>query len=97
MHLVIPHKFTQAEAALRVKQMLAEARPKLADKATITEERWEGDTLHFAFTAEGQAVSGQAQVQDKQFVIDAKLPFMLRMFEGKIEKMIQAQASQMLG
>lgn len=97
MHLVLPHTFSKAEASARVKQMLIEAKPQLAGKAEITEERWEGDTLHFAFTAEGQAISGQCEVGDNDFVIDAKLPFMLRLFEGQIEKKIQEQAKKMLG
>ncbi|HWP61175.1 MAG TPA: polyhydroxyalkanoic acid system family protein [Candidatus Paceibacterota bacterium] len=97
MHLNIPHTFSKAEATQRVKQMLQEARTKISDKATIDEERWEGDTLHFAATAEGQQVSGQVEVTDSAFVIDAKLPFMLRLFEGQIEKKIQEQAKQLLG
>ena len=96
MHLQIPHQFSQGEATQRIKQALDEARPKLGDKAKIEEERWEGNILHFAFTAEGQHITGQLDVQDNAFVVDAKLPFMLRLFEGQIEKAVQQQASQML-
>lgn len=77
--------------------MLVEAKPRLAGNADIEEERWEGDTLHFAFTTQGQRIEGQLEVTDKEFVLNAKLPLMLRMFEGRIEKMIQEQGKQMLG
>ncbi|HEY4516714.1 MAG TPA: polyhydroxyalkanoic acid system family protein [Candidatus Paceibacterota bacterium] len=97
MHLNIPHKFSREEALERVKKVLVDARPQLTGKATIEEERWESDILHFAFTTEGQHISGQLKVKDKEFELDAKLPLMLRMFEGKIEKMIAAQATQILG
>jgi hypothetical protein len=97
MHIKLPHSYSQQEAITRVKTMLAEAKPHLADKAEIQEERWDGDVLHFAFTAQGQNITGQLEVTDKEFVIDAKLPLMLRMFEGKIQKMIQEQGKQMLG
>lgn len=96
MHLKIPHQFSREEATARVKKVLQGAKPQLAGKAEIREERWEGDTLYFAFSAEGQHISGQLAVEDQQFVLDAKLPFMLRMFEGQIEKMITTQASQLL-
>lgn len=97
MHLNIPHKFTKADATARVKKVLEDGRSQLAGKAEIEEERWDGDTLHFAFTANGQHITGELEVQDSAFVLDAKLPFMLRMFEGKIQKMIQEQSKQMLG
>lgn len=96
MHLNIPHTFTKAEATARVKKMLAEAKPNLGDKAAIEKEEWQGDVLHFAFTAQRQSISGQLEIQDGAFVVDAKLPLMLRMFEGKIEKMIAEQSAQML-
>jgi hypothetical protein len=97
MHLNIPHQFSKTEATKRVKKVLDEGRSQIAGKAEIEEERWEGDTLHFAFTAQDQHITGQLEVKDKEFVLDAKLPLMLRMFEGKIEKMIKEQSKQMLG
>lgn len=96
MHLKIPHKLSRAEAVAHVKKMIAESKPQIGDKATIEKEEWQGDTLHFAFTAQGQHISGQMAVEDGAFVIDAKLPLMLRMFEGKIEKMVAEQTAQML-
>lgn len=96
MKLKIPHSFSRHEAVARVQRLLIEAKPKLADKVTIGEERWEGDVLHFAFTTQGQSISGQLEVKDKEYELNAKLPFMMRMFESKIEKMIEEQSKQML-
>ena len=97
MHLQIPHKLSKGDAVAQVKKVLIDAKPHLGDKAQIEEERWEGDTLHFAFTANAQHITGALEVKDNEFVLDAKLPLMLRMFEGKIERMIQDQSKQMLG
>ncbi len=96
MQVQIPHKFTKTEAITRVKQAIEEGRSQIAGKATIDEERWEGDTLHFAFTGQGQSISGTLTVEDHQFDLYAKLPLMLKFFEGKIEKAIKEQATQML-
>ena len=96
MHIDIPHTYnTPAEAVARVKAALDEARPQLAGKATITKEAWEGDTLSFAAEVQGQGISGTLVVRDKVFDINAKLPLMLRMFEGKIEKAIKEQTAKM--
>jgi hypothetical protein len=97
MNVKFPHKFSKQEAIERVKYILAEAKPKLGDKGEITEERWEGDTLHFAFNAQGQHISGQLYVREHEYEINAKLPLLMRIFEGRLEKMIMDQASQMLG
>jgi hypothetical protein len=97
MHLALPHRLSRSEATARVRNALEEGRAKIREKGTIDEERWEGSTLHFAFTGQGQHVSGTLEITDTQFIIDAKLPFMLRLFEGQIEKAIQQQAQTMLG
>jgi hypothetical protein len=81
----------------RVKKGLDDARPQFAQHASDIEERWEEDTLHFAFSIQGKRIEGTLEVQDSEFVLDAKLPLMWRMFEGRIEKMIQEQTKQMLG
>ena len=96
MHLSIPHKLSQPDAVAQVKKMLTDVKPELGGKATIEKEEWQGDTLQFAFTAQGQSISGALEVQDHAFILDAKLPLMLKMFEGKIEKMIAEQSAKML-
>lgn len=97
MQVTIPHKLTKELAVARVKEAIERARPQLGEQATITEERWDGDTLHFAFTAQGQSISGTFAVHDSTFDLQAKLPLMLRMFEGRLEAAIKEQAAAMLG
>jgi hypothetical protein len=95
MHLEIPHKTSQQAAVVRVKSALDEMRPKLQAEAEVHEERWDGDTLHFDATAQGQRISGTLEVAEKNFVIDAKLPMMLKLFEGRIEREIMQRVSQL--
>jgi hypothetical protein len=96
MHVQIPHQFSQKIAVERVKKGLLEARPHMKDQVTITKEEWEGNALNFAFVAQGKEITGKLEVTEKEFIVDAKLPLLWRMFEGKIEKMIAEQASGML-
>jgi hypothetical protein len=91
MHLVIPHKTTAAAAVKRVKDGLSENRTQIDQNATITEERWEGDTFHFGVEVQGKVITGTPEVTDTDFVLDAKLPLLWRMFEGRIEKEIEKQ------
>ena len=96
MQVEIPHKFSKAEALQRVKLALNEARAKMGDQATIHEERWEDNVLHFDVEGQGQRITGTFTVNDNTFDLYAKLPLMLRMFEGRIEKAIKEQAAQMM-
>jgi len=95
MHIKVPNKGSKSETVTRIKQAIEEARPKMGDQATIHEERWEGDVLHFDVTAQGQRISGTLTVEDDALVVDAKLPLMLRFFEGKIEREIQKRIAEM--
>ena len=97
MKLSIPHKYSQIEAMTRVQKILNESRSRLAEHLSDVEERWEGAVLHFAFTAQKQHISGTLDVKDKSFDLYAKLPLTLRLFEGRIEKMIAEQAKSVLG
>lgn len=97
MQFTIPHKFSKHDAMVRVKKTLDHVRPQLLGKATIEEERWEGDTLHFAFTAEKQHISGNLVIKDKEFDVTAKLPLMMRLFEGKIKRAIEEQVKGVMG
>ena len=95
MHVVIPHQFSQKAAVERVKQGLRDAAPHLKDQAQIERQEWQGDTLAFTVVAQKQRIEGTLAVEDKQFVLEAKLPLIWRLFEGKIEKMITEQVASM--
>ncbi len=95
MHVQIPHQFSQKNALERVKGALADSRKQIADHATIEEERWQGDTLYFDVKVQGHRISGTFAVMPTEFVLDAKLPLLWRMFEGKIEKAIAEQTKSL--
>jgi hypothetical protein len=96
MHIEIPHREPKLLALARVKRGLVDARPHMKDQVTITKEEWSGDTLNFACTLQGKEITGTLVVTDTSFIVDAKLPLLWRMFEGKIEKAIQEQAAGLL-
>lgn len=91
MRLNVPHKFTRTEAISRIKNALEAARPQAAGKMDIHEERWDCNILYFDITAEKQRISGTLAVEDSQFVLDAKLPLMMRLFEARIERELAEQ------
>ncbi len=96
MHLQIPHNMSQTQAINKVKGTLEAGRSQMAGQVDIEKEEWEGNKLTFAFTAQKQHIEGTLVADEKEFIVDAKLPLMLRMFEGKIEKMLGEQVKTLL-
>jgi hypothetical protein len=95
MHVEIPHHFARKEAINRVKMALNQSKAQILTHAPDLKTDWDGDTLKFALTIQGKLINGTLAVEDKRFVIDAKLPLLWRMFEGRIEKAIKEQVSQL--
>lgn len=91
MHLQIPHKSNKVSALTKIKKALQDGKSQMPKEVTLDEERWEGDTLNFGVTLQGKQITGTLQVTDTELVIDARLPLLWRIFEGKIEKMIGEQ------
>ena len=97
MKIQLPHQLkTEGAAILRAKQALNQMRSQLPPNASIGKEEWQGNTLTFAATADKITVTGTLVVTATEYIVDAKLPFMLRMFEGRIEKAIKEQTAQLL-
>jgi hypothetical protein len=95
MHLQIPHKSSRVAAKNKIILALQHGRSQLPKEVSVDEERWSGDTLNFAGTLQGKQITGTLLVTDKDFVIDAKLPLLWRIFEGRVEKMIGEQIQSM--
>lgn len=97
MHIKLDHSFDKAEAAARVRKALADARPQMPKEVAISREEWQGDTLYFAFTVQGQHIEGTLEVADTAYIVDAKLPLMMRLFEGRIKQAIEEQIARLPG
>jgi hypothetical protein len=95
MHIELPHKFSRKEAINRVKEALQKSRAQVLAQAPDFKADWESDILNFSATVQGKSITGILEVRDDTFVIDAKLPLLWRMFEGRIEKAIKEQVGQL--
>ncbi len=95
MQFKVDHKTTQQAAIRRLKQMIEDQKKAIAEHATDVTTEWNDNVLTFGFTAQGTKITGTVTVTEKEFEIYAKLPLMYRLFEGRIEKMIAAEAAKL--
>jgi hypothetical protein len=97
MHFQVPHQMTASKARGRVNAMLNQYRGQIMQQAKIIKEEWKGDKLVFEVEIQGKKVTGYLDITDTDYIFDATLPLMWRLFEGKIEKEIQKQVAAMGG
>lgn len=95
MHFKIAHKTTKTQATQRVKDALEEARPHMKGEMEVNGEKWEGNTFHFDVALKGKNITGTLEITETEFVLNAKLPLMWRIFEGMIEKEIAKQVQSL--
>jgi hypothetical protein len=97
MQVKIPHKLSRDRAIAQVKMALTQNRHKLQEaKAEIHKEEWSDNVLTYDVSVQGQRISGTFTVNDHDFDLYAKLPLMMRMFEGRIEREIAKQAQELI-
>lgn len=95
MQLRVPHNTTQALAIEKAQALIAQARPKLAEQAADIKEEWNGNVLNFGFSGQGQRIDGTVTVTDTEYELYVKLPLALRLFEGKIQRMLEAEVHKL--
>jgi len=95
MHFNFPHKTTKTAAKDKIEATLRDHRAEIAQHAKITREEWEGNTLNFAVDLQGKTITGTLEITETDYILDATLPLLWRMFEGKIEKEVRKQVEGM--
>lgn len=63
---------------------------------TVTEHRWDGDTLRFTVAAMGQRVATTIDVLDDKVHLKAELPPFLGMFANKIRDVLGREGPKLL-
>lgn len=96
LSLAVPHALSQADAAARLKGLLARLKEKHGDKVSNLTEEWGENWGKFGFSAMGFSVKATATVETSQVKIDGEIPFAAMMFKGKIESEIRETLTRVL-
>lgn len=95
MRIAVPHNTSKPVARGKVDQRLGQLLAQFGGHAEEIEHEWSGDTMRFRGKARGMSVEGTVEVTDAAVVIDAKLPMIAKMFEGRIREAVQREADAM--
>jgi hypothetical protein len=95
MRIAVPHNTSKHVARGKVDQRLGQLLAQFGGHADEIEHEWSGDTMRFKGKARGISVQGTVEITDAAIVIDAKLPLVAKLFEGRIREAVQREADAM--
>ena len=92
----IPHRLGKDEAVRRIRDGLSRAKSEFAMLITLEDERWDGDTLHFACKSLGQRAQGTIAVYDGAVRVEVRPPWLLQRFAQAAQRVIGRKGQLML-
>ncbi len=96
MNVRVQHHLPQAEAALRIKNLIGELKQKFGNRIQNLQETWNGNGGTFSFETMGFKLSGTLSVDPSEVQIEGSLPFGALPFRGMVEEAILEKAKDLL-
>jgi len=98
MRINYQHNLTQEEAYRRINNLLTDLQKQYADKISNPRTIWNPEHTRMDYNMEimGFSTKGEVTLRNGQVSLEGKLPFMARMFSGKIEEMVRKQLDDLL-
>jgi predicted hydrocarbon binding protein len=91
----IPHKLGKAGARARLDAGLSKL-TSFIPGGTVSEHRWQGDSLEFTVKAFGQSAAAKLEVFDEKVHAVISLPPVLAAFAGKAKEMLMQNGQKLL-
>lgn len=91
----IPHQLGTAGARARIDGGMDKI-ASMIPGGSVSDNRWEGDTMIFTISAMGQKVAARFEVADDKVHAILDLPMMLAMFAEQAKTMIQQGGQKLL-
>lgn len=95
MRIEVPHHTSKVMARQKIEARLGQLLAQFGGQAEEMDHSWSGDTLRFNGKAKGMQVEGEVEVTDDSIRINGKLPFLAKMFEGRIRQAVEKEAESM--
>ena len=96
MKIVKDHGMARQGAKDTVDALLPNLIQRHGDSMSNPKGAWSGDVFEFSFVARGFSIKGTLEVNDSQLILDAKLPFLAKPFEGMIRSRIEQELDHIL-
>ncbi|RLD50331.1 MAG: hypothetical protein DRI94_08885 [Bacteroidetes bacterium] len=96
MRIELTHDLEKEKGTACAEKIFKQLSDEYKDEFSDLEQETNGNIINFSFKIRGMHVKGNITVNNKNVVIDSKLPFAARMFQGMIETKIKENAEKMI-
>jgi hypothetical protein len=96
MKVVINHQFSKEKAIKCAGDLILTMTEKYKDEISDLKHETIGNTIKFSLKARGMKFKGEITIEDHEVIIESKLPFALKIFEGILEKKILENADKVM-
>ena len=83
------HNMAKEAARKQVKNLLPHLLKEMGSNVNNPKQAWRGDTLDFSFYTMGYDIRGQLVINDTAVTIDVGIPFLAKLFEGKVRSTVE--------
>ena len=92
------HNKTKDGAYEAIDGFLGKLEEQYKDKIQNSSRKWNSskDVMDFSLYARGFKISGKIQLYDNLIVLEGNLPFLAKIYQGKIESMIKKTLKEIL-
>jgi hypothetical protein len=91
------NNYTKEDAYHLIDGFLDSLVNQYSDMISNPEKEWnkQKDKMNFKFEAKGYEISGDIRLQEKELILNGKLPFVARLVSGKIERIINEKLDEL--
>lgn len=96
MIVTVNHKLTKSEAKARILNFASEIKKKFANELVINREEDRGDKMFYEAKIMGYNIKLEVEINNSNVTVSSKLPFVIKMFEGRVEKEVRDTLNKIL-
>lgn len=95
----IKHDYScgKQEAYKKIDNLLEELQTQYSDMISNSTKKWNSlnDKMEFSFKVKGFKIVGDVNLYDNRLILNGKLPFAARIFQGKIKSTIEEKLDEL--
>lgn len=96
MTIELNHNIGKERGVICAEKIFKQLSEEYKDEFSDLKQETNGNIIDFSFKIRGMQIKGNITVENDKVIIESKLPFAARMFQGMIENKIKENADKMI-
>ncbi len=96
MRIELNHNLEKDRGIICAEKIFKQLSEEYKDEFSDLKQNTNGNIINFSFRIRGMNINGEITVEKEKVIIESKLPFAARMFQGLIENKIKENADKMI-